>query len=179
MNYQQVNEQGRSIGLEMDAAEIHGIFCGLLCGGGEDPETTWLDELMVELDPLDLLVREHVDALRSQARETREEIEGPGMGFSPLLPEDSQPLSERSAALRDWCRGFLFGMGLTGTGEGQLSAETLEAVNDMIEISRLDIDLVSSSESDEESYAELCEFVWVAAMLVYEERARRKEAPLS
>ncbi len=176
MNYQQVNDQGRSIGLEMDAAESHGIFCGLLCGGDEDPESVWLAELMAELDPLDLLVREHADGLRNLARETREDIEGPGMGFSPLLPDDSQALSARSTALRDWCRGFLYGMGLTGTGEAQLSAETLEAVNDMIEISRLDVALVSSSDEDEEAYAELGEFVWVAAMLVYEERARKEES---
>ena len=55
----------------------------------------------------------------------------------------------------------------------------LEAVNDMIGISHLDTELVSSSESDEASYVELYEFVRVAAMLVYEERARRGEAVIS
>ena len=175
MSYQQLNDQGRSVGLEVYAAEGHGIFCGLLSGGSKDPEGIWLGELLAELDPQDLLVVECVEALRDLARGTREEIEGPEMGFSLLLPGDGQALSVRANALRDWCRGFLYGMGLSGTGEGQLSADTLEAVNDMIDISRLDVELVSSSEQDEEAYAELCEFVRVAAMLVYEERANKGE----
>jgi hypothetical protein len=132
--------------------------------------------LLAAKDPQDLLVMEYADSLRNLTRETREDIEGPGMGFSPLLPEEGQALAFRATALRDWCRGFLYGMGLSGTVEDQLSAETLEAVNDMIDISRLDIELISSSETDEEAYAELCEFVWVAAMLVYEERARKAES---
>ena len=166
MEYKEISDRAVSIGLEVDAAESHGIFCGLLCGGDEEPEATWLAELLAEQDPQDLLVQECADGLRTLARRTREDIEGPGMGFSPLLPGDRAALSHRATALRDWCRGFLYGMGLTGTSEGQLSAETLEAVNDMIGISRLDVELVSSSEQDEEAYAELCEFVWVAAMLV-------------
>jgi uncharacterized protein YgfB (UPF0149 family) len=176
MNHQQIDEQGRAIGLKLGAAESHGVFCGLLCGGSDDPESLWLAELLQDHDSLDLLVGECADGLRDLARQTRDDIEGPGMGFSPLLPAENQPLSARAAALRDWCRGFLYGLGVSGTAERQLSAETLEAVNDMVGISRLDVELVSSSEADEESYAELCEFVWVAAMLVYEERVRSGEA---
>jgi yecA family protein len=175
MNYQQLNERGRSIGLEVDAAESHGILCGLLCGGDKDPEGVWLGELLAGQDSRDLLVVDCAEGLRNLARETWEAIEGPGLGFSPVLPDDSQALSVRAIALRDWCRGFLYGMGLSGTGEDQLSAETLEAVSDMIGISRLDTELVSSSEQDEEAYTELCEFVWVAAMLVYEEWANKED----
>jgi len=37
----------------------------------------------------------------------------------------------------------------------------------------MDLDALEGSEENEEAFEELREFVWVAAMLVYEEVARR------
>jgi len=52
-----------SADIESQAAEIHGVLCGLLCGGAADLESIWLDELFADTQPGDLLVEECRDAL--------------------------------------------------------------------------------------------------------------------
>jgi yecA family protein len=171
VNYDQLNEHIEAVGLETGVAESHGMFCGLLCGGGAEPESLWLAQLLQDRDGLDLLVQECGQGLRSLGAETREAIDGPGLGFTPLLPDDERPLAERARALSEWCQGFLYGVGLTGTRDQHLSPETAEALRNLADIVHLDSDVAADSEEDEEAYTELTEFVWVAAMLIYEERA--------
>jgi uncharacterized protein YgfB (UPF0149 family) len=144
----------------------------LLCGGSPQPEALWLEEVIADQDPGDPLVQECVRVLRGLAADTRERIGGPGMGFAPLLPDDEEPLAARAAALRDWAQGFLYGLGLTGTAPSDLSPESAEALDDLAEIARLDAATASGSEQEEAAYAELAEFVWVAGMLIYEDRVR-------
>jgi uncharacterized protein YgfB (UPF0149 family) len=152
------------------------MFCGLLCGGATEPETLWLEHVLDGLDSADLLVQECRQGLDDLGAETREAIDGPGMGFTPLLPGDGRPLSERARALALWCQGFLYGVGVTGTRDEHLSPEGAEALRDLASISQLDSGKAEGSEEDEEAYTELTEFVWVAAMLIHEERAPLREA---
>jgi len=173
VNYDRLNQQLQSAGLEVDAAECHGMFCGLLCGGAEEPVALWLGHTLDNLDPADLLVQECRQGLDDLSNETCAAIDGPGMGFSPLLPEDGRPLPERARALALWCQGFLYGVGVTGTRDEHLTPEGAEALRDLAGISQLDSRTAAGSEEDEAAYAELAEFVWVAAMLIHEERAPR------
>ena len=176
VNYDRLNEQFEAAGLESGAAECHGMFCGLLCGGAVEPESAWLGQLLQDRDDLDLLVQECEQGLRALGAETREAVDGPGLGFTPLLPDDERPMAERALALSEWCQGFLYGVGLTGTRDEHLSPETAEALRNLADIVHLDSDVAADSEEDEEAYTELTEFVWVAAMLIYEERAPQAEA---
>ena len=176
MNYDLLKEQIEAAGLETGPAESHGIFCGLLCGGSSEPEAHWLAQLFEDRDSRDLLLQECEQGLRSLSAETREAIDGPGLGFTPLLPDDERPMTERALALSQWCQGFLYGVGLAGTRDEHLSPDAAEALRNLAELVQLDSDGAGNSEEDEEAYAELAEFVWVAAMLIYEERAPRPEA---
>ncbi len=172
MDYQQLYQRTRSIGLDTGPSENHGIFCGLLCGGHPDAETLWVSELLQDCDPLDLRVRDCAEGFRALAEETREDIERPGLGFKPCLPGDTNPMVDRASSLRDWCQGFLYSLALSGTHEHHLSEITMEALGDLSHIAQLDDQALSGSEQEEDAYSELTEFVWVAAMLIYEERAR-------
>jgi uncharacterized protein YgfB (UPF0149 family) len=173
LHYERLRQQLHGIGLDIGPAESHGIFCGMLCGGGDDPQTDWMAEVLKDQDPGDLLIQECASALAEVAAATRQAIDGPGMRFSPLLPDDDRPVSERARALGEWCQGFLFGLGTTGTTDASLSSDAAEALSDLAAIARLDGDAAADTEQDDEYYTELQEFVWVAAMLIYEERARR------
>ena len=113
--------------------------------------------------------------LHAVGAETREAVDGPALGFSPLLPDDERPLAERVQALTLWCEGFLYGLGLTGTSDANLSSQAAEAVRDLAEITRADVELSGDSEEDETAFTELQEFLWVAAMLIHEERGLRTE----
>jgi uncharacterized protein YgfB (UPF0149 family) len=93
-----------------------------------------------------------------------------GMEFEPLLPDDEQPLNGRANALALWCTGFLYGL---GTGQisnlDALAGDVGEIVRDFTEISRATGDDAEADESNEQAYAELVEFIRVAAQVVFEE----------
>lgn len=175
VDYDRLNERIEAAGIAIGASEAHGMFCGLVCGGAEEPETLWLGELFEEMDRQDLLLQECEQYLLTAGAETREAIDGPELGFPTLLPDDERTLTERVQALKSWCQGFLYGLGLTGTGDENLSDEGDEALRELAEIARADVEFSADSEEDENAYAELQEFLWVAAMLIYEERVRRTE----
>ena len=69
-----------------------------------------------------------------------------------------------------WCTGFLYGL---GTGQiadlDALNGDVGEIVRDFTEISRAAGDDAEADESNERAYAELVEFIRVAAQVVFEE----------
>ena len=165
--------------LSPSPAEVHGILCGLICVGHPQAETTWLAEVGIETPEADLQAQDSARDCRADldtlAAGTRADIEGPGLGFSPLLPPDEEPLRDRAVAVYDWCRGFLFALGLAGVGEADLSDQTREVFGDFAHITRLDLDDLEEGEDNEDALTEVVEFLWVAAMLVYEERVAARE----
>src|SRR5687768_18108907 len=54
--------------------------------------------------------------------------------FELLLPDADAPLSERSGALFDWCRGFLGGFGLVPGAAAALSEDSTEALSDLAKL---------------------------------------------
>jgi len=158
--------------LSPSPGEAHGMLCGLICGGAEEPERAWLDQLLPGrgAEGGDPGLTEAAEGLSGLAARTLDEIEGPGLGFELLIPDDSAPLSERAVALYDWVRGFLFALGVLGVSEGDLSTHNQEIFRDFAELTHMDLDRLEESEENEDALTQLAEFVWVAAMLVYEER---------
>ena len=93
-----------------------------------------------------------------------------GMEFEPLLPDDEQPLNGRANALALWCTGFLYGLGTGQISDLEaLNGDVGEIVRDFTEISRATGDDADADESNEQAYAELVEFIRVAAQVVFEE----------
>ena len=160
--------------LEVSGAEVHGMLCGLLCAGKPEARDIWFSELYQgdeggEGD--DLLLRECRQTLDQLHDETLEAITGPGLGFTPLLPDDEKPLMLRASAVRDWSQGFLYGIGLAGIApERELSEHTREALRDFSEITRMDLEtLDEAAEEVEDDLMQISEFLWVAAMMVHDD----------
>jgi uncharacterized protein YgfB (UPF0149 family) len=166
--------------LSASPAEVHGILCGLICAGHPRAEAVWLAEVEPVASEGDLLAQASTKECRRQldalARRTRDDIEGPGLGFVPLLPPDDDPLRARAEAVYDWCRGFLYALGVAGIGEQDLSEQTREVFRDFGNITRMDLNGLDDGEDNEDALMEVTEFIWVAAMLVYEERVAAMEA---
>ena len=146
------------------------MLCGLICSGMPEPRQVWIGELLAGTREDDLLAGEARQTLEDLYRHTRAELDGPRLGFRPLLPDDGCPLSERALGVYDWARGFLYGLGIAGVKIEDLSEQSREAFNDFIDITRMDLNALDEGEGNEEALTELTEFIWVAAMLVYEER---------
>jgi uncharacterized protein len=149
-----------------DAAEAHGTLAGALCTAPAYRFEDWLQEILPDgrAQPLS------TGALRSLYFVTAETLNGAELEFHPLLPEDASPLDERTAALAQWCVGFLYGLGSGSIPDlGALPGEVGEVIRDFDEITRVGVDGGEGEEQNESAYAELVEFVRVGVQIVFEE----------
>ncbi|HEU4627776.1 MAG TPA: UPF0149 family protein [Steroidobacteraceae bacterium] len=158
-----------------DAAEAHGTLVGALCTMTAYRFEDWLQEILPDGAHSQALSS---GALRALYFVTTETLAGIELEFQPLLPEDAQPLNERTAALAQWCVGFLYGLGSGSLQDlKSLPGEVGEVVRDFDEITRVGLDAGESDEQNESAYAELVEFVRVGVQLVFEELGPMREAP--
>jgi uncharacterized protein len=157
-----------------DAAEAHGTLAGALCTASTYRFEDWLQEILPDGRAQAL----STGALRGLYFVTTETLAGAEMSFEPLLPEDAQPLDERTAALSQWCVGFLYGLGSGSIQDiSKLPGEVGEVVRDFDEITRVGVDTGDDDEQNESAYAELVEFVRVGVQLVFEELETLRDQP--
>jgi len=163
-------------------AETHGTLCGLLCTAAQDLPDAWIRNTLADAmqDPSHAPVGAH-HALQQLYVASVIALDGDDMAFSPLLPPDDRGLEVRTAALAGWCQGFLYGLAVRGLRDfSDLEGEIREFLEDMVQISRAEIDdtAAAASERDEAAYAELVEYVRVGVQLFYEAaNAGRRPAP--
>lgn len=169
----ELSEALSTLQLGMTASELHGALAGYLCAGGISPAREWLSALALEEidDALgDAPARELFDRLFSGCAA---DLEDPELAFDLLLPDDSEPMTDRAVALVDWCRGFLGGLGLSGADlEQGLSGEAGEILGDLARIAATRFEDDSGGEEDEQAYVEVVEYVRVGVLLLHNELAR-------
>ena len=157
-----------------DAAEAHGTLAGCLCAAIGYRFEDWLLEILPE-------GKAHAmskETLRALYMETAGTLEGPEMEFELLLPDDEDPLDARTAALAQWCQGFLYGLGTSVVqDEAGLPGDIGEIVRDLTEITHVAVDNEQTEESNESAYAELVEFVRVGVQLVFDELGPLRDQP--
>ena len=166
LNYADLGSLLASFGYEEHTSAYHGAVCGALCRQAPDA-----------VDPVALLQDEdaHPDAAgREELLEVRDEassaLNDMQTSFTPLLPSDEAPLSERASALSAWCEGFLYGVaGRVKLDLKECSDEVREVLRDFTEFTRASIEADDDPETEESAYAELVEYVRVGAQLVYME----------
>jgi uncharacterized protein len=150
-----------------DAAEAHGSLCGALCSVSPYRMQDWVNEILPDGA---VLSDESAAMLERVFTATAAAFGEQGMEFEPLLPDEEQPLNGRANALALWCTGFLYGLGTGSISDLEaLNGDVGEIVRDFTEISRATGDDAESDESNEQAYAELVEFIRVAAQVVFEE----------
>jgi uncharacterized protein len=150
-----------------DAAEAHGSLCGALCSMSPYKMQDWVNEILPDGGSLSEESSAMIERVFSATATTFGEQ---GMEFEPLLPDDESPLNGRANALALWCTGFLYGLGTGAISDLEgLNGDVGEIVRDFTEISRATGDDADSDESNEQAYAELVEFIRVAAQVVFEE----------
>lgn len=156
--------------LKMHASEAHGLICGLLCGVPEK-NADWLSLIAGNTIPTkaaDNLQQLYAVSAKQFAEFTFE--------LRLLLPKDSVALTERAESLTVWCQGFLTGLKLSAVAVLEVdSAEVAEVMKDLTEIAQMDYEDVASGEEDEAAYAELVEYVRMAAILIYQSSHDREQ----
>jgi yecA family protein len=166
-------------GSTWDAAQTHGLLSGRLAVAGADGGYDWLEQILENTDPNDVL-RSECEAMLSELFEsTFRALSDRQSEFEPLLPDDSDSAAVRAAALGGWCEGFLHGLVLGGHGNAfkqRLADEPLaDIIRDMAQITRATVEEDADDETNEQAYAELVEYLRVATQLAYEELADLRE----
>jgi uncharacterized protein len=145
-----------------EAAEAHGTLAGSLCTAVSYRFEDWLLEIL----PEGRAQAAAAAALREVYARTAQSLVD--LAFDLLLPEEEQPIDARTAALAQWCQGFLYGLGSRVIQDAsRLPGDAGEVVRDLREITRVGIDDSDSVESNESAFTELVEFVRVGVQLVF------------
>ncbi len=161
-----------SSGHNVSPAELHGVLLGRSCAGAGFDHEGWL------IDAGELLEGDIQDNVRNALIGLQEMVKGELTGDDVtvvlLLPTDDAPLTERAAALGQWCQGFLTGFGLTRR-EYALSTEATEVLQDLAAIAHVQ-DALEESDDGENDYMEVMEYLRVAPLLLFTETKKTDEA---
>lgn len=161
-----------------DAADCHGFLCGLICAAGFADQKVWIAEVFEAYDPKDPLQSEALRLLQSLYEDTLSRLNSPDLDFELLLPDDGDPLHERTESLGNWCSGFLSGLGMGGLPpQEQLPDEISEFMQDVAQISKVDFELENPDEEDQLAFEEVVDYIRVGVMFVHEELQPSKAAP--
>jgi uncharacterized protein len=157
-------------------AELHGLLCGKLSGGATLTETAWLLDAVEFLDFTQAPNEEVRHALTHLYQVSAEQLHD-GFGLVLLLPQENATLSQRTAALGQWCYGFLTGFGSAGKADRVMNAESEEGLRDLAAIAQVAVE-DSEDESDEADYVEVSEYIRLLAASLYLEYAADETKPI-
>ena len=168
LNYEPLSALMERNQLLTDAAEIHGILCGMLSGGMALENRDWLEALsdfIHQGEPIPAEVKTQVLALYDQ---TCQQLVEADFALVMCLPDDASPINDRGQALINWLQGFMLGFGLYQSDLTGCSADVKEALEDFAEIARMD-EAMSEDEESEQALFEVMEYVRVSTMLCFNE----------
>ncbi len=191
-NYGEFQEALLAMETELSPAECQGIALGLLawdnqsraaaqwtrllhqeCDLGADPAQADSDvqaSASSQVTPLQPVEDECHQWLNDLFASAFQGLKDTHFGLSLYLPSDDTPLYLRAAAASQWCRGFMFGLGLMGFDNRMLSNILInEALQDISQIINIEVNPEEVSESSEKEYFELVEYLRMATLLIYSE----------
>ena len=171
--YEPLNKSLYYVGAPTDAAEAHGILCGLLCTvPSEIKNTLWLKPILGEMATRDNLAEKSQQQLQQQLqflkKYTEMQLESSDYEFTPLVPDDSHPLFERTQALGGWCQGFLFGFSLGKPSIHTIPSNVTEFIKDLTSFTHI----APAQEKDDDSeraYMHLIEYIRIGVLTTYQE----------
>ena len=178
--FDDLDEALRRCGANWDPAQAHGLLTGRLAVGGVKAGPDWLLQVLDGTDENDALRRECEKRLDVLYQSTFWQLSERLSEFMPLLPDDETDAAAKTEAMAHWCEGFLHGL-VSGKHapdlKDRLAAQPLaDIIRDMLQITRAGIDEESDDETNEAAYAEIIEYIRVAAQLAYEELSDLRHA---
>jgi uncharacterized protein len=163
MAYNACNAIIEQIDAEFSAAEAQGMATGMLCVNGQTESAFWLAELLHNSSSV---IDENKNMLVRLFEETRRLLASDEFEFDLFLPEDDASLIEQVEALKNWCRGFLFGVG-SRTAASNWTEDAREILKDITEFTKLDD--YAEGEEDERAFVEITEYLRSAVLLLRDE----------
>lgn len=175
IEYDELDASLRRCGSNWNAGQAHGLLCSQLAVFGAPGGDDWLALLLEGADPASVERGECASLLEQLYIRTYQQLSERQSDFAPLLPDEDTSAGSRAEAMGQWCEGFLHGLVSKAKGEQlrkRLAAEPMdEIIRDLLEITRATVDEDADSEVNEGAYAELFEYLRVAAQIAYEQLA--------
>ena len=168
INYETFSTMLSQENIIVDAAEVQGILCGMLGGGMTADDQSWIEALSDVVNQGDGFSATAKGQIVLIFNEICQQYVDPDFSLALCLPDDASPINERGAALREWVQGFLLGFGLHQDDLSACSPDVKEALEDFIEIARMDEEMTADEES-EQALFEVMEYVRITAMLCFNE----------
>jgi len=159
------NEQLWDLPPSVNPSLLHGTVCGLLCGAPDESIRSYrraLTDLLDEASEVD------DDELSRFIEYAADDLAAPDLGFTPLLPDDDQDITDRVESLARWSAGFVAGFEEVG---GELDDEAADALEDIERIA----DVGAEFDDDEFDYFSVAEHLKVAVLTIHD--ATRESDP--
>ena len=161
-NWQQTDELLCKEEMGMDAAELHELLTGYICGSGNEMPKIWT-EILCHNPIVSTVLQEFYSDIEQSLRSINFE-------FTLPLPGDSQPLETRAQALVKWVQEFLTGLGLSGLNTDDINNNDIkEGLHDFSDITQLNTNDISNDEEQEQEIVEIIEFCRSVVMYIYAE----------
>ncbi|MGD8783033.1 MAG: UPF0149 family protein [Thioalkalispiraceae bacterium] len=172
-DYDEITSALERYGIAADAADCQGSITATACMNGPSGFQLWLESYLEELQDRvnqgDALARETYTLLQKLYQQVCHQLENGEFDYALLLPDDDVDLELRTEAMSHWCQGFLMGLRYSGvTDFNKFTGELGEIIDDITEISQVSAGQLDYSEEEEQSYAELVEYLRVGVMLFNE-----------
>ena len=179
LNHDALEAALNKCGATWGAAQSHGLLAGRLSVAGPACGEEWLGIVLDGVDENNAMRTECENLLGEAFGLAYQQLAERLSEFEPLLPNDAEDASARATALAHWCEGFLHGLVSATHGDElkkRLAADPLaDIIRDMLQITRAAVG-EDEEEAVEEAYAELVEYLRVAAQLAFEELADIRDA---
>jgi hypothetical protein len=160
--------------LVLSATEINGFITGMLCGG-----LSWQDEdcqmnLQQVLNEGDALSADLLAILSRSFKDTKQQMVQGLLQWKLAIEDNDNSLGERLKSLSLWSEAWLLGYG-HGLDSGKATAEAIEVLSDIKNISQVDFELAESEqgeedESMEKAYVDILEHLKVSVEMLFLEK---------
>lgn len=183
VDFDQIQAVISECGWQVSASELHGYQAGLislgLYGTDQYSHESWLEHFSIDYPfsdakPLNIQDQELLNTLWLYCLQG---LESDSFEFDLLLPDDDASLILRVSSLSEWCSGYLSGIQKALTlvdadvrNRIQESAQIKELLLDLSAVRQahnLELNDVDDLLETERNYAEISEYVRVAAMNIY------------
>ena len=169
----------RRCGSTWNAGQTHGLLCSRLALAGAEGASRWLAQVLADTDPENTLRTECQAMLEALCTSTWQQLSERQSDFMLLLPDDDDSAQVRTQAMGQWCEGFLHGLVSEAHGDElreRLASDPLsDIIKDLLEITRASVGEEADEQATDNAFAELVEYLRVAAQLTYEELAEFRE----
>lgn len=168
LNYEAFNTLLEQHNMVVTAAEVHGVVCGLICGGLAQNDIRWQQHFNALLNDDFALPSEVQKAVNLLFSRVHDELLSQTQ-FELLLPVDDEALDDRLDAMMEWSAAFLAGFGVVQQELNKASDELQEMIQDISSITQVSSDFDQEDEESETAFVVLYEHLKLGAILAFEE----------